>query len=187
MSSHLDYEINKELGECYLFMGDLDKAEEYYRKAIASDNTHVAPYLGLATIAVQYGKLEEAMVLYTKAASIEVTDKTLTGIGLVLMEQEEHEQAYEHFSRAIGMNAENIVALNCLVREGHHLGRLEEIIPALETSIGISNESNAIRVSLAGILMSLGRLDEAKAHLEAVLGIDPSNENARELIASMAA
>ena len=26
MSSHLDYEINKELGECYLFMGDLDKA-----------------------------------------------------------------------------------------------------------------------------------------------------------------
>lgn len=27
MSSHLDYEINKELGECYLFMGDLEKAE----------------------------------------------------------------------------------------------------------------------------------------------------------------
>ena len=28
MSSHLDYEINKELGECYLFMGELDKAED---------------------------------------------------------------------------------------------------------------------------------------------------------------
>ena len=37
MDNHLDYEINKELGECYLFMGDLDKAEEYYRKAVAND------------------------------------------------------------------------------------------------------------------------------------------------------
>ena len=33
MDNQLDYEINKELGECYLFMGDFDKAEEYYRKA----------------------------------------------------------------------------------------------------------------------------------------------------------
>ena len=35
MSNHLDYEINKELGECYLFMGELDKAEDYYTKAAA--------------------------------------------------------------------------------------------------------------------------------------------------------
>ncbi len=187
MSNHLDYEINKELGECYLFMGDLDKAEEYYRKAIASNNTFVAPYLGLATIAVQRAKLDEAMILYTKAASIETSDKTLTGMGLVLMEQENHEQAFEHFSRAIDMNAENIIALNCLVREGHHLGRLDEVVPALEKSMRVSNEANAIRVSLAGILMSLGRADEAKGHLEAVLGLDPSNESARELINSIAA
>ncbi len=187
MSSHLDYEINKELGECYLFMGDLDKAEEYYRKAIASNNTHIAPYLGLATIAVQHGKLDEAMVLYTKASTIEVTDKTLTGMGLVFMEQDQHEEAYAHFSRALEMNAENIIALNCLVREGYHLGRLNDVIPALEASICVSSEANAIRVSLAGILIALGRLNEAKEHLESVLGIDPSNENARELIASMAA
>ncbi len=187
MSNHLDYEINKELGECYLFMGDLDKAEEYYRKAIASNNTFVAPYLGLATISVQKGKLDEAMVLYTKASTIELSDKTLTGMGLVFMEQEHHEEAYEHFSRALEMNAENIIALNCLVREGHHLGRLEDVVPALEASMRVSSEANAIRVSLAGILMAIGRADEAKAHLEAVLGLDPSNESARDLINSMAA
>lgn len=55
MSSHLDYEINKELGECYLFMGELDKAENYYHKAAGSNGVHADPYLGLATIAVQRG------------------------------------------------------------------------------------------------------------------------------------
>ena len=33
MSNQLDYEINKELGECYLFMGDFDKAEECFKKS----------------------------------------------------------------------------------------------------------------------------------------------------------
>ena len=52
MSNQLDYEINKELGECYLFMGDFDKAEEYYRKAASSGAQNAAPYMGLATVAV---------------------------------------------------------------------------------------------------------------------------------------
>ncbi len=185
--SQLDYEINKELGECYLFMGDLDKAEEYYRKAINHGGTQSAPYLGMATIAVQRNKLDEAMVLYTKAHTLEESDKTFTGIGLVHMEQNAHELAYDHFVSALEMNPENMIALNCLVREGYHLGRLADVVPALETSMKVSTEASAIQVSLAGILISLGRTEEAKAHLEAVLGIDPSNANAQELIASMAA
>ncbi len=185
--SQLDYEINKELGECYLFMGDLDKAEEYYRKAITHGGTYAAPYLGMATIAVQRAKLDEAMVLYTKAHSLESTDKTFTGMGLVHMELGAHELAYDHFSSALELNPENIIALNCLVREGYQLGRLADVVPALETSMQVSAEAHAIQVSLAGILISLGRNDEAKAHLEAVLGLDPTNTNAQELIASMAA
>ena len=46
MSSHLDYEINKELGECYLFMGDLNKAENYYQKAAGNNGVHLDLYLG---------------------------------------------------------------------------------------------------------------------------------------------
>ncbi len=185
--SQLDYEINKELGECYLFMGDFDKAEEYYRKAVGFSTKQAAPYLGLATIAVQRAKLTEAMTLYLKAHAIEESDKTFTGIGLVHMELGNHEVAFDHFTSALDLNPENMIALNCLVREGYFLKRLADVVPALETSMQVSAEASAIQVSLAGILISLGRHDEAKAHLEAVLGLDPSNVNAQELIASMAA
>lgn len=187
MSNHLDYEINKELGECYLFMGDLDKAEDYYRKAITGENAHASPYLGLATIAVQRGKLEDALVLYNKAASIETSDKALSGVGLVLMEQGQHAEAFEYFTHALDMNAENMVALNCLVREGYQLGCLDKVLPYLEASMKVASEKAALQVTLAGCLISLGRKQEAREHLEAVLGIDPSNISARELIDSMAA
>lgn len=185
--SNLDYEINKELGECYLFMGDLDKAEDYYRKAIGGDTLYAAPYLGLATIAVQRGKLDAALVLYNKAAAIETNDKAICGIGLVLMEQGAHEEAFEQFAGALALNPNNMVALNCLVREGYHLSCLERVLPFLEAGLETSTEASAIRVTLAGCLISLGRHEQARNHLEEVLGMDPTNTSARELFETMAA
>ena len=179
MSNQLDYEINKELGECYLFMGDFDKAEEYYRKAANSNTQSAAPYMGLATVAVQRSELDKALVLYQKAAAVEETDKALCGIGLVLMEQGQHEGAFEHFSRALNKNAENIVALNCLVREAYQLGCVENVLPYLE--------AEAVRVTLAGCLIYLGRSEDARQHLETVLGANPANNNAKELFDTMAA
>ncbi len=187
MSNHLDYEINKELGECYLFMGDLDKAEDYYRKAVSSNGGHASPYLGLAAIAIQRGDLEDALTLYTKAASIKADDKSLTGIGLVKMELGAHEEAFDCFHQALGHNPENAVALNCIVREGYNLSRLDAVVPCLHSCLEIAPDKEAVRVTLAGCLMSLGRNDEARGHLETVLGSNPANTGAQELFANIAA
>ena len=187
MSNQMDYEINKELGECYLFMGDFDKAEEYYRKAAEKNTESAAPYMGLATVAVQRSELDKALVLYKKAASVEESDKAFCGIGLVYMEQGQHEEAYHWFSRALDLSSSNIVALNCLVREAYHLNQVEMILPYLEKAMDTTTEGEAVRVTLAGCLMSLGREAEAREHLEAVLGSNPSNVNARELIDTIAA
>lgn len=186
MESNLDYEINKELGECYLFMGDYDKAEDYYRKA-AVDGANVAPFMGLATIAVQRGELDNALTLYRKALSIEDNGKARCGIGLVLMEQGKHEEAFENFAMALKKMPENIVALNCIVRESYQLKRVDEVLPFLESALDCSTEAEAVRVTLAGCLMFLGRNDEARTHLEAVLGANPSNAGARELFDTVAA
>lgn len=187
MDNHLDFEINKELGECYLFMGDYDKAEEYYRKAASSNSQSAAPYMGLATVAVQRSELDKALILYQKAALVEETDKALCGIGLVYMEQGKHDEAYENFAKALGKSADNIVALNCLVREAYQLNRVEDALPFLEDSLQAGVETEAIRVTLAGCLIYLGRGEEARQHLETVLGANPANVSAKELFDTMAA
>lgn len=187
MNNQLDYEINKELGECYLFMGDFDKAEEYYRKAATSDAHRAAPFMGLATVAVQRSELDKALVLYQKAASIEETDKALCGIGLVYMEKGNHEEAFNYFTRALDKTASNIVALNCLVREAYQINRVEAALPYLEAALADTEEKEAVRITLAGCLIFLGRNTEAKRHLENVLCDNPQNINAKELFESLAA
>ena len=187
MSNHLDYEINKELGECYLFMGDLDKSEGYYRKAAESAGEYADSYLGLATIAVQRGDLDKAQALYLKAVDKNGGDKALAGAGLVFMEQGKHTEAMDYFEKALALNPENTVALNCLVREAYGQECVERIIPVLEASLAANPQSEAYRVTLAGCLMSLGREDEARGHLQSVLASNPACQDAQELYAHIAA
>ncbi|MBI5520931.1 MAG: tetratricopeptide repeat protein [Desulfovibrio sp.] len=180
--SHLDYEINKELGECYLFMGELEKAEDYYKKAASSNGIHPDPYLGLATIAVQRGDLEGALTLYTKAHGIDANDKTFAGIGLVKMEQGLKADAFDMFLNALGKNPENMVALLSIIRLGHELERLEQVIPALESYLSINPGKSEVRYSLAGCMVCLDRKDEAQAQLEQIIAADPGFAPARELL-----
>ena len=187
MDNQLDYEINKELGECYLFMGDFDKAEEYYRKAASANSKSAAPFMGLATVAVQRAELDKALVLYQKAATIEETDKTLCGIGLVHMEKGEHTEAFDYFTRALEKSSGNLVALNCMVREAYQTNQVDKTSSMLESALEASEEKEAVRVTLAGCLIFLGRQSEAREHLEIVLGSNPANPNAKELFESMAA
>lgn len=183
--SNLDYEINKELGECYLFMGELDKAEEYYQKAASSNGVHPDPYLGLATIAVQRGELEDAMSMYQKAHTIEASDKTFSGIGLIQMESGDQTGALKSFNEALGMNPENMVALFSMVRLGHELDRLDSIQPHLENYLEIDPGKHEVRYALAGVYVCMNHKDEAATQLGVILENDPDNGPAQELLAQI--
>lgn len=186
MSNHLDYEINKELGECYLFMGEFDKAEEYYQKAANSNGIHPDPYLGLATIAVQRGESENALTLYKKAASIEETDKALAGMGLVHMDKGNHEEAFMLFSKALSLNPQNMIALTGILQEGYALEKVLEVIPHLTNFIALDADNDAVRFSLAGCYISIGQTEESREHLEVLLKKNPENEAALELFHTLA-
>lgn len=185
MSSHLDYEINKELGECYLFMGELDKAESYYQKAAGSNGVHPDPYLGLATIAVQRGDLEQALSLYKKAEEISSSDKSLAGIALISAQQGQQEKAFDLYAKALTMNPENIVALFGMVQVAHVLGRTAEALAPLGQYLELNPGKSEVRYALSGCLVSCGRQAEARKHLEQALEMDPAYAPAAELLAQL--
>ncbi len=182
MSSHLDYEINKELGECYLFMGELEKSESYYLKALDSNNKLAAPYLGLATIAIQRNNYDDALVYYKKAYSIDkYNDKPITGIGLVFMEKNQLADAFGKFQEALAINAGNMIALSCLVRIAYMTNKVEEIIPFLERGVE-HDENQSTRITLAGCYISLDRHKEATSLLKEALLNEPNNAEAHDLL-----
>jgi tetratricopeptide (TPR) repeat protein len=183
---HIDYEISKELGECYLFMGEYAKAGEYYSKALACDLGYAAPYMGLATIAMQLGKADEARNYYEIAVGIDASDKAHAGLGLALMELGLHKEAFRNFTVALEMDPNNMIAMNAMLQMAYKLNRLEEALPLLENALG-ANEDETVRFALAGCLSYLGRDTEARGQLEILLGHNPGNANAQELYATLVA
>ncbi|MDR1490198.1 MAG: hypothetical protein LBS65_06915 [Desulfovibrio sp.] len=184
--SHLDYEINKELGECYLFMGEYGKARDYYTKAAECDTSCSDPYLGLAAIAVHEGNYKDALTFYTKANQVSPGEKPLTGMGMIEIEQGNYAKAFEHFAATLSFNPGNMLAVNSLVQLGYVLNRLTDVLPYLEAALG-PGDTEAVRYTLAACLMSTGRKDAARRHLEILLGENPANTGAKELYAQLAA
>ncbi len=186
MSNHIDYEINKELGECYLFMGEYDKAADYYGKAVANDSSQADPYMGLAAISLNRGALEEALLYYTMASSIERSDKPLTGMAMVEMELGQHATAFDHYVEALTLNPSNMLAVNGLVQLSYFLGRLEDAVPSLETALK-EKDNETLRYTLSGCLIFLGREQDARDHLRYLLEKNPAHADAKELYAQVAA
>ena len=187
MENKLDYEINNELGECYLFMGDYDKAADYYRKAATAPNCGAAPYMGLATIAIQHGEYDNALTLYKKALSVENNGKAHCGIGLVLMEQGKAQEAFDAFAQSLDMAKDGIVALNGMLRTAYAAGCVDKVVPYLEAAIAADVQPEALRITLAGCLIHLDRKDEARALLEKVLADNPQSDSARSLLDTLRA
>lgn len=187
MKDSINYEINKELGECYLFMGEYEKAKEYYEKAIVCDSDRADPFMGLAAIALGEGNLEEAHAHYTKADALGSTAKTLVGLGMVEMELGKHEQAFAHFEKSLEHDPVNMIAINSVIQLGYVLKTLDRVIPLLEKAIIKDESLEAVRYALAGCLTSLGREAEAKTHLETILGANPDNAQAQNLYAGFSA
>jgi tetratricopeptide (TPR) repeat protein len=186
MSTHIDYEINKELCECYLFMGEYAKAGEYYSKAVACDLGRAEPYMGLATIAMQFGKTEEARNYYEIAVGIDGSDKAHTGLGLALLELGLEIEAFGHFNAALKIAPNNMIAMNAMIQLAYKLNRLEETLPLLNAALSVS-EDETVRFALAGCLSYLGHEAEARSQLEILLGKNPGNANAQELYARLVA
>ena len=184
--NNVDYEINKELGECYLFMGEYEKARDYYNKAVASNSAMPDPYMGLAAIAVQEGNLEAAYTLYCKANQVGPGEKPLTGMGMIEVELARYDDAFKHFCAALDYTPGNMMAVNSMLQLAHVLNRLEDAVPYLEAALE-PGDAEAVRYALAACLISLGRDAEAKQHLEILLGANPSNDSAKQLYAQFAA
>lgn len=184
--NQVDYEINKELGECYLFMGEYDKARDYYQKAVGFNKQASDPYMGLAAIAVQKSELQDALSLYSKAHQLNPSEKPLTGMAMIEMELGRHAEAFEHFKTVLDVNPGNMMVVNCFLQLGYALSKLEETVPYLERALE-PGDAEAVRYALAACLLTLGRDEEAKNHLELLLGENPSNDGAKQLYAQIAA
>ncbi len=179
----------------YVRMGDLaddrfamrQEAEDYYRRALHLQDTHVGALEALERIYREDGRSNKLLnILERKAQAVEDTDSVVSALLQVAVAYEESfndpKAAIENYEKAAELSPSDLSALRGLERLYTQEGRYQDLIGILEREYEVvSTERERIEILLRLAQMweqEFRKPENAAERLEQVLDIDPLHDDA---------
>jgi tetratricopeptide (TPR) repeat protein len=135
------------------------------------------------------GRLNDAIAQYEEALRLKPDFAEVhNNLGNALEAEGRLNEAIAQYEEALRLKPDYPEAHNNLGVALGAEGRLNDAIAQYEEALRLKPDDVTIHLSLAVALLKLpGRSDEAKAHLEAVLRLQPGNDAARQILAKVQA
>jgi tetratricopeptide (TPR) repeat protein len=162
------------LGRWWLMRGELERAEEHLRQAIAFKPDHADAFNNLGLVLENKSALADAEAAYRQAIAIKPDSaEALSNLGNVLARGGRFDEAVRFYQHAIELGPS---AYKLHANFGEILlaaGRVDEAIASFETALQIKPDLVPARVRLANILYLHDRIEQAIAHYEQALRYNP--------------
>jgi adenylate cyclase len=159
---------------------DLEKAFELAQKAISVDDKFPASYMALASVYLMQGKHDDALAAANRAANIQPGDSdTIVWLGYYLQWVGRGEEAVTAVKKSIELNPMYLsggypVYVDFMGQTCFTAGLYEEAISNMKKAIELYGPSvHRYQFVIASYSM-LGRMDEAKEHVQQLLKINPT-------------
>lgn len=162
------------LGQVALRRGDLDAAESRFRVALRADDKDAAALTGLGTIAQVRGDTARALQLFTQAAELAPGDPEIqTQYARAMLDQGMPDFAGRALDNALGTQPGHTLALAVRAEVHVRKGELAQALPILEGLIARGEQLGAAYTALGDIARLRARHDEAVAHYDEALRVEP--------------
>lgn len=182
ISAEQSYEIHKQLGNCYMHLGQLNNAESHYRKAYDLKPSSDVLHVNIGSLAMKKGDLSTALLHFKEAVRINARNAgAYTGVGLAQMGLGAKELAHDAFANALRIDIHEVTALYHLVKCSYDLKRFDIVSELLQKYIDNSAVNSNILYSYAGILYHRGMLDGALEETEKLIALKADHEGAKKL------
>ena len=170
--------------------GDFDGARSDFKAALGKDSTHVWSLEGLASLALIEGRAKDALDLYESARAVAPQRSAIHNkIAATKVRMGDIEGAFAAWKAATEADPSDHHAwLNwgaMLSRQGDHSAAAEKLRQAVAVAPGYP----LAHVNLAYVYCRLKKWDDAAAHFETALAINPRDPNAaasRDLVNGIA-
>lgn len=179
-------EAHLNVGVLYSELGQFDKAEASYRKALELQPSFVQAYVNLADLYRLQGKDEEGEQLLRKALTVAPMDADVHyALGLLLVRQKRVSEAVKALELSVKLNPNNphysyvyAVALNTT-------GKLKEALKVLEETRARDPNDRETLYALATFNRDMGNFEAARSYTEKLIELSPNDPNARSLLDSL--
>jgi len=173
------------LGDALARQGELEAAASSYRTALGLNAHHAAGHFGLAEVLAMAGKTEAAADNYRAAIYVEPSAKAYAGLARQLAKSGKPAEAADAYHMALRLTpgdpaiAAELAALGPVegmpadAATGRELSDLEREEAQYRVAITVTPDNAVAFNNLAGTLMSLGRLEEARLYYRRAIELDP--------------
>lgn len=177
------FEIVQELGDCYVQLGDYEQARGCYEKAATLDPDEAGPYVGTGVIALQQGKLDDALIAFRVAQRLNPQNsKVYAGQAMICQQRGQMKQAFELYLRCLDLDSDNLSALLGLFQVSCAMGSFGRVIEYLKVYLGMHPGDTAVMFCLATLYLKDQKPAAARDLLSDVLALEPANTDAANLL-----
>jgi protein O-GlcNAc transferase len=178
----LEAQLN--LANLYATRGELNSAKSIYERVLRSDPSSLEAVRSLGEVAAREGRFDDADRYFSRAVALAPQDK-----------QNQMILARYHFSRG------NLMEAKTHLESGMEPGDIEGYLLKSQILIGLNKPADAVDVleqgvravpsnaelegNLGSVYLKLGRVNEAEAHLQRAIRLDPNFSDAYEALADI--
>jgi len=160
------------------------EARQRLATALESAGTSIETLNHLAIVCLRQGWPKEAEAIFRKVLKSDPGNPgVLANLSACLAQQGRPDEAAEMLKDALRRepdNAQNHYNLGAILAER---GRTAEALASFQAAFDAGLRGARVRLALAKMHFRLGHKDKCRSELEAVLGIEPGNADAREMLA----
>jgi tetratricopeptide (TPR) repeat protein len=175
--------ILMQMGDSYAASADAELAERHYHAARALSPAQSAPYVGLGTLSLAGGRLEQAREFFETATQLQPDcGEAYGGLAIIHQNRQNYSEAFEMHLKCLELDTDNLMALLGLFQASCEMGTFSKIIHYLEVYLARNPTDTSVLFCLATLYAREGRLHDARRVTLEILTHEPEKQGAAELL-----
>jgi len=163
-------------------LGNEESASAHFRRCMAIDKTKVDPYIDLAILYSEKGKLGNASSIAEDGLQIKEDPMLFWILGRISYMKGNYSRAKELLEKANSMDPEYYFSYNDLGIVLMKLSKFGDANTAFSVALAINPESVEINTNMAQSLVMMGKSNEAESYAKKALTLAPDNEMIKNLV-----
>jgi tetratricopeptide (TPR) repeat protein len=177
------YDVLKELGDCYVSVGEYEQARECYDKAAGLAPDEAGPYIGFGVIAMQSGELADAETAFKVARRLDPRcSKAYSGLAMICQQKGDAAEAFELYLKSLELDSDNLTALLGLFQASCAMGSFSKVIHYLGLYLDVHPGDTTVMFCLATLQLKDNQPQKARELLLNILALDSGNTDAANLL-----
>lgn len=168
------WEAHYNLGNALRLQGRLEEALQHYRRAVVLRPDHDRALTNMGIALAQQGRLDEAAISLAVALKHDQWNtQALLSLGACHIQTGNVEGGIRCLERALEVERDNVAALQNLAGALYLQGEYADAVERCGRALARSPNNAAVHNTLGMALLALGRVQEARTHVETAARLDP--------------